>query len=169
MEWTQGKDPNMLDVGMGALSADRCDDKEKGILHPPKDKPVTYKGEEWNVIDDGYFMNFTPHIHDGGVNIKVFLNGKEVCEARAVYGDESAGQAVGLDGKKWQTITAYTPCDTPVQIKKGDKVYVTSTYDLTKYRLRPDNTHSDAEAEGMALVNFIFARPFQKGWFGRMA
>jgi hypothetical protein len=27
---------------------------------------------------------------------------------------------------------------------------------------RPDNTHADAEAEGMALVNFIFAKPFAK-------
>ncbi|KAF2399482.1 hypothetical protein EJ06DRAFT_53637 [Trichodelitschia bisporula] len=134
VEWVPGKDPAMLDVGMGALSADRCEDKEKGILHPPKDKAIVYKGEEWTVIDDGYFMNFTPHIHDGGVNIKVFVNGKEVCEARAEYGDEG-GSTKAPDGKSWQTITGYTPCDTPVPIKKGDKVYMTSEYDLTKHRL----------------------------------
>jgi hypothetical protein len=60
IEWVPGKAADMLDVGMGALSADGCADKEKGILHPPKDKAITYKGEEWAVTDNGYFMNFTP-------------------------------------------------------------------------------------------------------------
>jgi hypothetical protein len=31
---------------------------------------------------------------------------------------------------------------------------------------RPDNSHADAEAEAMAMVNFIFAKPFSKGYFG---
>jgi hypothetical protein len=60
MEWTPGKAADMLDVGMGAMAADACTDKEKGILHPPKDRAITYKGEEWLVTDNGYFMNFTP-------------------------------------------------------------------------------------------------------------
>ncbi|TLD25685.1 hypothetical protein E2P81_ATG09342 [Venturia nashicola] len=165
LEWVPGKAADLLDVGLGALTADACADKDKGILHPPKDKAITYKGEEWNVIDNGYFINFTPHVHDGAVNIKVFLNGKEICEAKALYGAEG-GSATGLDGQKWETITAYTPCDTAVPIKKGDKVYITSEYDLTKHRLRPDNNHAEGEAEGMALANFIFARPFSKGFFG---
>jgi hypothetical protein len=37
---------------------------------------------------------------------------------------------------------------------------------LTSEFSRPDNTHADAEAEGMALANFIFAKPFSKGLFG---
>ncbi|QDS68553.1 hypothetical protein FKW77_010920 [Venturia effusa] len=134
MEWTPGKAADMLDVGMGALSANGCSDKDQGILHPPKDKPVTYKGEEWMVIDNGYFMNWTPHIHDGGVNIKVFLNDAQICEARAIYGSEG-GATASLDGSKWETITGYTPCDKPVAIKRGDKVRMTSEYDLTKHRL----------------------------------
>jgi hypothetical protein len=134
IEWVPGKEAGMYDVGMGALSSDRCADKEKGMLHPPKDKSITYKGEEWSIIDNGYFINFTPHIHDGGVNIKVFVNSKEVCEAKAVYGVDG-GSTNAPDGKKWETITAYTPCDTPIPIKKGDKVYMTSEYDLTKHRL----------------------------------
>lgn len=60
VEWIPGKASDLLDVGMGAISADRCDDKEKGIVHPPKDKAVTYKGEEWIVSTDGYFVNFQP-------------------------------------------------------------------------------------------------------------
>jgi hypothetical protein len=134
VEWVPGKDPNMLDVGMGALSADRCADKERGLLHPPKDKAIVYKGEEWKITDNGYFINFTPHIHDGGVNIKVFINSKQVCEAKAIYGAD-AGATNALDGKAWETISGYTPCDTPVPIKRGDSIYVTAEYDLTKHRL----------------------------------
>ena len=134
VEWVPGKDPNMLDVGMGAISADRCADKERGLLHPPKDKAIVYKGEEWKINDNGYFINFTPHIHDGGVNIKVYINSKEVCEARAIYGAD-AGATNGLDGKAWETISGYTPCDVPVPIKRGDKIYVSAEYDLTKHRL----------------------------------
>jgi hypothetical protein len=134
VEWTPGKDPKMLDVGMGVISVDGCSDKEVGFLHPPKDKAVVYTGDEWTIGGDGYFMNFTPHIHDGGVNIKVFVNKKEVCEAKAIYGDDG-GTTNAPDGKKWQTITGYTPCDTPVPVKRGDKVYMTSEYDLTKHRL----------------------------------
>lgn len=134
MEWSQGKEPGMLDVGMGAISADSCADKERGLLHPPKDKSVIYKGEQWTVNSNGYFMNFTPHIHDGGVNIKVYINNKEICEAKALYGD-GGGSVSALDGQKWQTISGYTPCDIPVAIKRGDKVQITSEYDLTKHRL----------------------------------
>ena len=40
-----------------------------------------------------------------------------------------------LDGKKWETITQYTPCEKAIPIKKNDSIYITSEYDLTKHRL----------------------------------
>jgi hypothetical protein len=61
------------------------------------------------------------------------VNDKLACESKAIYGEE--GNANALNGKKWQTITEYTPCEEPNQIKKGDNVSMTSKYDLTKYRL----------------------------------
>jgi hypothetical protein len=131
VEWVSGKTSELLDVGMGALSAVRCDDKEKGIVHPPKDRAITYKGEEWTITQDGYFINFTPHIHDGGTKVEVFLNGKNICQSRAVYGEQKASGT----GQSWQTIVDYTPCNDAVAIKKGDQIYVTSEYDLTKYKL----------------------------------
>jgi hypothetical protein len=131
VEWVSGKTSDLLDVGMGALTADRCEDKEKGIVHPPKDRAINYKGEEWTITQDGYFVSFTPHIHDGGTKVEVFLNGKNVCQSRAVYGEQTASGT----GQSWQTIVDYTPCNDAVAIKKGDKIYVTSEYDLTKYKL----------------------------------
>jgi hypothetical protein len=73
-EYVPGKASGLLNVGMGALSVDDCS-SPGGIIQPPKGKAVTYKGVEWTLLDDGYFVSFTPHLHDGGVYTKIFLNG----------------------------------------------------------------------------------------------
>jgi hypothetical protein len=70
-EWVPGKVNSLHDVGMGAVNLD-CG---TFAFQPPKDKPVTYTGAKWTMTQDGYFVNFTPHLHDGGTHIKVFLNG----------------------------------------------------------------------------------------------
>lgn len=74
-EWVPGTIPGLLDVGMGALSAVDCA-SPTGQFVPPKDRAQIYKGSDWTITEDGYFVNFTPHLHDGGVNIKVYINGK---------------------------------------------------------------------------------------------
>ena len=61
------------------------------------------------------------------------FSGNEVCEAKAIYGVDDG--AVAIDGKKWETISAYSPCEKAIPFKKGDKVSMSAEYDLTKYRL----------------------------------
>jgi hypothetical protein len=81
-EWVPGKVANLHDVGMGSIWLD-CGGFE---VEPPKDRPITFNGGNWTTTQDGYFVNFTPHLHDGGVNIKVFINGtltENTCGARA--------------------------------------------------------------------------------------
>jgi hypothetical protein len=64
--------------------------------------------------------------------MKVFLNGKMVCKSDAVYGQDGG---TSINGEKWETITSYTPCLDPVRITWGDKIKMTSDYDLTKHKL----------------------------------
>jgi hypothetical protein len=71
--------------------------------------------------------------HDGGLNIKVFLNGQHVCTSEAVYGGSQGRMTVA--GESWETITDYKSCMEPVQIKCGDKLSMVAEYDLTKHRL----------------------------------
>jgi hypothetical protein len=73
-EYMPGKAPGLMNVGMGAISVDDCS-SPSGSLQPPKGKAIIYKGSEWTIMEDGYFVSFTPHLHDGGVYTKVFLNG----------------------------------------------------------------------------------------------
>jgi hypothetical protein len=76
VEWVPGKSDGLMNVGMGALNTDTCKSATGGRLVPPNDKPASYKGNEYTMNSDGYFVNITPHLHDGGINIKLFLNGK---------------------------------------------------------------------------------------------
>jgi hypothetical protein len=59
---------------------------------------------------------------------------------------------------RWESITSYTPCAEPVQIKTGDSLTMDAHYDLTKHKLRPRSGNT-GEAEGMALATFVYALP----------
>jgi hypothetical protein len=84
------------------------------------------------VIGDGYLLDIKPHLHDGGLNMTFYVNGKASCTSNAVYG--TSGSAT-INGEKWETIGAYTPCPDGVQIKRGDNLTMDAYYDLTKHRL----------------------------------
>jgi hypothetical protein len=103
-------------------------------LEPPKDKAVTYTSPNYPVIADGYLLNVVPHLHDGGIDVKLYVNNQTVCTSNAIYGGaKSAEKTIGAE--KWETITSYTLCDKPIQVKKGDILKMSSEYDLTKHKL----------------------------------
>jgi hypothetical protein len=66
------------------------------------------------------------------MNMKLYRNGKLVCDRQAIYGSGSGG--FKLNDQEWETIERYTSCDT-VKLNAGDKIKMTSDYDLTKHRL----------------------------------
>jgi hypothetical protein len=66
---------------------------------------------------------------DGGVNIFLTINGKEVCDSKAEYGGEGhTGKTP--DGKDWETIRVTSTCREPIKVVKGDKLYMEAHYDL---------------------------------------
>jgi hypothetical protein len=71
-EWLPKKTKSLLNTGMGFVGLN-C---TSFAFQPPKNKPMTYSGVDWTALDNGYFVDFMPHLHDGGVNIKVHLNGE---------------------------------------------------------------------------------------------
>ena len=76
-------------------------------------------------------MPTNPHRHDGALNMKVHVNGKEVCSAEAIYGREGG---MSMSGQEWETISHYTPCKT-IKLQRGDGFRVTSDYDLRQHKL----------------------------------
>jgi hypothetical protein len=82
------------------------------------------------------------------------LNDKLICESRAEYGGPE-GTFSREDGFKWEGISLMTPCDGPVDIKKGDVLTMVSTYDTSKRPLR--HSHGSGEMEEMGVFTLSFA------------
>ena len=64
--------------------------------------------------------------------MRLLVNDKIACERQAIYGQDS--NALKLNDQAWETIERYTSCDT-IKLKPGDKIKMTSDYDLTKHKL----------------------------------
>jgi Stress up-regulated Nod 19 len=118
---------------------------------------------------DGYIINAKGHLHDGGDHIVLTLNGKEICNSRAIYGQER-----GVDESQWAVITKMEQCTSPVAIKKSDKLQITSYYDTAKYPPRPAKSHehggmmsagengemaASADEMGVYFLNFAVTSP----------
>jgi len=86
--------------------------------------------------------------------LKLFVNDKIACQSDTIYGGDGK---VEVDGKKWETISSYSKCREPIKLKAGDKVVLSSDYDLTKHRARPRSSEHGMEAEAMAVAFYRFA------------
>jgi hypothetical protein len=85
-------------------------------------------------MESGYMIDMKPHMHDGGINATVFVNGQQICTSKAHYGGTTDGGTV-IGGQKWETITGYDICNGPIPVKKGDNLTVEAYYDLQAHRL----------------------------------
>jgi hypothetical protein len=72
-------------------------------------------------------------MHDGGVGVTAFVNGKPICTSSATYG--LAGGSTLVDGKEWKTISKMSECVDPIQLKKGDKIRMEAAYDNVAHPL----------------------------------
>jgi hypothetical protein len=58
------------------------------------DKPIKYESPPWSITANGYLLDLKPHLHDGGVNMTIYVNGKNVCSSKAIYGGTDGGFAI---------------------------------------------------------------------------
>jgi Stress up-regulated Nod 19 len=92
----------------------------------------------YNVTQAGYIYNVHAHLHDGGVNVRLFKDGALVCDSKAIYGGPKGTTSV--DGQTWETIQGYEFCTKPIEINIGDQLTVESNYDLSRHRLCVENS-----------------------------
>lgn len=82
----------------------------------------------------------------------MLVNEKLACSTtNATYGGGS-GSSVP-DGKEWQTITKMHECTDPIQVKKGDKVKITATYDMKAHPAREPQGEGQ---EVMGVMTYVF-------------
>jgi hypothetical protein len=66
------------------------------------------------------------------VNIEVNINGKLICDSKAIYGGKK-GTMKTEDGQIWETISASSECTEPIKVSKGDNLTLQANYDLVKH------------------------------------
>jgi len=112
--------------------------------------PATTSAGKFTFLENGVIVGARGHLHDGGVQMDMAINGKHVCSSKATYG--GTGSQVG----GWETISAMSYCDGPIPVKKGDGLSMATIYDLKKHPLRKGS--SGAEATGvMGMWSITFA------------
>jgi hypothetical protein len=116
--------------------------------------PVTTTSGKFSFLEDGVLIGARGHLHDGGVAMQLFINGKHLCDSKAGYGGE--GASTNVNGQQWEVLSSMTYCDGPFPVKRGDELSMASVYDLKKHPLRKGS--SGAEASGvMAMFSLAFA------------
>jgi hypothetical protein len=88
---------------------------------------------------------------DGGDSVVAKVNGKQVCESKAVYGGAGATMGGGMSGMgghshakyteskldptpgQWETIGEMTQCYGPIKVSKGDTIEMEASYDMNKH------------------------------------
>jgi hypothetical protein len=63
------------------------------------------------------------------VSVLVHINGKEVCNSKAIYGGE-ARSSIDDKGHAKETLAGQVDCPHLIKVIKGDKLDISASYDL---------------------------------------
>jgi hypothetical protein len=138
------------DATQSTLAATECSSATQSFK-PAKDTAGELKSQVYPVTKDGSIIAARGHMHDGGTSVNMIANGKSVCSSKATYG--GTGSSLSVGGKEWQTITKMSECDGPIEVKKGDQIVISATYDTKNHPLR--ESHGE-EQENMGIMTFVF-------------
>jgi hypothetical protein len=124
-EYLPGKPEGYFESTGVQISVTGCDKK---IDFDLPDGKYSKTSPEYIVPKDIQLVSMGGHMHDGGDNMELFINGKTACVSKAVYGID--GQILtDQNGNTASSIVGMKPCVTPIQLKKGDRLSVTANYD----------------------------------------
>jgi len=110
----------------------------------------TTTGRVINVSEDSTIVWACGHMHPGGTRVKMEINGKLACESHSIYDER-------------HDLASMTLCPVPIDIRKGDKIVLTSTYDTKAHPMRKstdDPTHEAHLATGghdvMGMMGIVY-------------
>jgi len=125
----------------------------------PRGKQFTLKMKPWTVnFDNGVVAGTGGHLHDGGVDVKAYINNNLYCDSTATYGSDpryiqKSTKGMGGQAKTgMQHISHMKDCHHPVAIKKGDKIYITAKYDLVEHPAMTTNKGGTDEVMGISVM-----------------
>jgi hypothetical protein len=93
----------------------------------------TTTGRVINVSEDATIVWACGHMHPGGSQVNMEINGRLACGSSAIYDEK-------------HTLSSMTLCPVPIEIKEGDKIVLTSTYDTKAHPMRKSTEAGGHEA-----------------------
>ncbi|QDS77201.1 hypothetical protein FKW77_002619 [Venturia effusa] len=141
IEYLPGKQAGFLETRQERVDPGICGGQNGAFIHAPKGQ-TKFSVNSTNIIiaRDGYIVNQRGHVHDGGIDVVLQVNGKTVCHSKATYGGEGH-TAKTADGKVWETIAATSTCWEPIKVSRGDKLFMEAHYDLELHPSREQGGH----------------------------
>jgi len=136
LEWSPGEHGS--DAKGMLITIEQCGKRIK----TSSSGPTNTTGGAFTFREDGTIIGARGHLHDGGVQMDMFINEKFVCSSKAAYGGAGSESADGV-----KTISGMSRCEKDIAVKKGDKFSMNVQYDLKRYPLR--KAASGAEATGV--------------------
>ncbi|KAF2669819.1 hypothetical protein BT63DRAFT_222806 [Microthyrium microscopicum] len=142
-----GPQPAMKDahvIWMSTINGLNCA-KDAGVKNPfgetnltaagvPKVKAFSEHSMPWTSPINGTMLGMGGHLHDGGMSIELYQNGKVLCETKATYasGPAAAG-AMGSNHAGGDHLSALSSCPLMKPLKVNDKFWLAANYDFTKH------------------------------------
>jgi hypothetical protein len=157
LEWVPGIQGD--DVKTMLLSVTSC----SSMIKLSESGPTNTTSGKFYFMEDGKVFRARGHLHDGGVQMDLFINDKYKCSSKATYGTRSAsdggmgGHSHGTQEKDGsvKTISGMSNCWGPWPVKKGDYLTGVAEYDLKKHPLRKTGNGGKAsDVMGLWTISF---------------
>jgi hypothetical protein len=131
-QYLKGKPAGFMNLRAIWLDITGCGASDEA---PKNDKIFTASMRPWTVTFDGPLLGTAGHLHDGGKDVKVYLNDKVICDSNAIYGGRGyveSASAMG-DMASMAHIGKMTTCVNMGEMKKGDTIHIDANYDFTAH------------------------------------
>jgi Stress up-regulated Nod 19 len=129
MEYLPGKQEGFLQSISTGIDLGICSGKSGLFIYAPKEQSkFSFEAKEMTFERNGYILNAWGHLHDGGIDMVVRINGKEVCTSIADYG--GPGHETEANGEILKTISGMSLCSNAIEVAKGDKLSITANFDM---------------------------------------
>jgi len=159
LEWVPGIQGD--DVKTMLLSVTSCSTP----IRLSESVPTNTTSGKFYFMEDGKVFRARGHLHDGGVQMDLFINDKFVCSSKATYGSRSEnGADPGMGGHSHgsidkdgtvKTISGMSTCWGPWPVKKGDWITGIAEYDLIRHPLRKTESGGKAaDVMGLWTIGF---------------
>ncbi|PGG95888.1 hypothetical protein AJ79_09825 [Helicocarpus griseus UAMH5409] len=136
---------------------------------PAQQGQFELRSDGWKSTVNGRLLSASGHVHNGGVNTTIWLNGEPICTSRQVYGrtpefiapphgghggdeGDDGGHEHGAEGKP--SISDAETCVDFGDVKVGDELVVSAYYDTDKYPL--DEAHDGEGFESIMGISRVY-------------